>query len=51
MSARSTDVKFPTVTARNAVNDVGGGACEIVPITKLDLGPEIDVPELRNEHV
>ena len=31
MSARSTDVKFPTVTARNAVNDVGGGACEIVP--------------------
>ena len=45
MSARSTDVKFPTVTARNAVNDVGGGACEIVPITKLDLGPEMDVTE------
>ena len=29
--------------------DVGGGACKIVP--KLDLGPEMDMAELRNEHV
>ena len=39
-----TDVKFATFTARNAVNDVGGGACKIVKlcrITKLDLGLEI----------
>ena len=50
-SARFTDVKFATFTARNAVNDVGGSACKIVPKTKLDLGPEIDVAELRNEHV
>ena len=28
---RFTDVKFATFTARNAVNDVGGGACKIVP--------------------
>ena len=31
MSARFTDVKFTTFTAKNAVNDVGGGACKIVP--------------------
>ena len=49
----SSDVKFTTFTARNAVNDVGGGAYKIVP----NLGPEIDVAELRflntcnNEHV
>ena len=29
-SARFTDVKFATFSARNAVNDVGGGACKIV---------------------
>ena len=51
MSARFTDVKFATFTARNAVNDVGGGACKIVPNDELHLGPEIDVAELRNEHV
>ena len=28
-SARFTDVKFATFNARNAVNDVGGGACKI----------------------
>ena len=49
--AHFPDVKFATFNARNAVNDVGGGACKIVRITKWDLDPEIDVAELRNEHV
>ena len=40
-----------TFTARNAVNDVGGGHVKLCRITKLDLGPEIDASELRNEHV
>ena len=31
MSARFTDVKFATFPVRNAVNDVEGGACKIVP--------------------
>ena len=30
-SVRFTDVKFATFNARNAVNEVGGGACKIVP--------------------
>ena len=34
-SARFTDVKFATFTARNAVNDVGGGACKIVPNNEI----------------
>ena len=50
-SACFTDVKFTTFTGRNAVNDVGGGARKIVRMTKLDLGPEIDVAKLRNEDV
>ena len=39
-SARSTDVKFATFTARNAVNDVGGGACEIVPNNEIGFRSE-----------
>ena len=50
-SACFTDAKFKTFTAGNAVNDVGESACKTVPKKKLDLGPEIDVAELRNEHV
>ena len=48
---RFTDVKFATLNARNAVIHVGGGACKIVPNNEIGLGPEMDVPELRNEHV
>ena len=33
--ARFTDVKFATFTARNAVNDVGGVACKIVPNNEI----------------
>ena len=28
-------IKFATFTARNAVNDVGGGGCKIVPNNKI----------------
>ena len=35
LAARFTDVKFATFNARNAVNDVGGGACKIVPINEI----------------
>ena len=41
-SARFTDVKFATFNARNAVNDVGGGAWKIVPNNEIGfshLGP------------
>ena len=48
-SARFTGVTFATFNAKNAVNDVGGGACKNVQ--NNDLGPEIDVAELRNEPV
>ena len=34
-SARFTDVKFTTFNAINAVNDVGGGACKIVPNNEI----------------
>ena len=34
-SAHFTDIKFATFTARNAVNDVGGGACKIVPKNEI----------------
>ena len=37
MSARFTDVKFAIFTARNAVNDVGGGACKIVPNNEIEF--------------
>ena len=40
-----TDVKFATFNARNSVNDVGLRGSKIVPITKLDLGPEMDLAE------
>ena len=36
-SARFTDLKFATFTARNAVNDVGGGACKIVPNDEISF--------------
>ena len=49
--ARFTAVKFTAFTARNAVNDVGGGACKMYRMTKLDLSPEINVAEMRNEHL
>ena len=32
---RFTDVNFATFNARNAVNDVGGGACKIVPNNEI----------------
>ena len=35
MSAGFTDVKFATFNARNAVNDLGGGACKIVPNNEI----------------
>ena len=34
-SARFTDVKFTIFNARNAVKDVGGGACKIVPNSEI----------------
>ena len=34
-----TYVKFVTFTARNAVNDVGGGACKIVPNNEIGFRP------------
>ena len=34
-SARFTDVKFATFNARNAVNDVEGGACKFVPNNEI----------------
>ena len=40
-----TDVKFATFNGRNSVNDVGLRGSKIVPITKLDLGPEMDLAE------
>ena len=36
-SACFTDVKFATFTARNPVNDVGGGACKIVPNNEIGI--------------
>ena len=31
---------------------VGGGACKIMPNNEIGfIGPDIDVAELRNEHV
>ena len=35
-------LKFTTFTARNAANDVGVNV-KLCQVTKLDLGPEIDV--------
>ena len=32
---RFTDVKFGTFTGSNAVNDVGGSACKVVPNNKI----------------
>ena len=37
--ARFTDVKFATFNARNAENDVGGGACKIVPNNEIGFRP------------
>ena len=34
-SARFFDVKFTIFNARNAVNDVGGGGCKIVPNSEI----------------
>ena len=30
-------IKFATFTARNAVNDVGGGGCKIAPNNEIGL--------------
>ena len=49
MSARFTDVKFATFNARNAVNDVGGGACKIV--TNNEIGFRCGNNAYNNEHV
>ena len=48
MSARFIDVKFTTFTASNAVNELEELHVKLCWITKLDLGPEMDVVELRN---
>ena len=34
-STRFIDVKFATITARNAANKVGGGGCKIVPNNEI----------------
>ena len=38
--ARFTAVKFTAFTARNAVNDVGGGGCKIVPNSEIGFRSE-----------